>query len=69
MDGDVALDALRSNGEAGAAQACVSQPITRSDPGALRGGIDRDEGSIRIGAVDDDADGTPVQRRIGRLLA
>ena len=69
-DGDVALDALRANGEAGAAKACVSETIARSDPCALRGGVDRDEGSsVRVRGARHDADRAPVQRRIGGLLA
>ena len=69
VDVDVALDPLGTHDEPRAERPSIADPIARSNTCTLRDCVDGDQGRIRVGLSGDDADGTPVERRIGRLLA
>ena len=69
VDADVALNPLRAHDEAWAQLARIAHAIARTHAGALRGRVHGDERGIGVLRTGDDAHRTPVQARIGGLLA
>ena len=69
VDVNVTLNALRTHDESRAERASIADPIARSNACALRHGVDSDERRVRVRIARDDADGTPVERRVRGLLA